>query len=110
MILLLLTNQRNKLILKIIFQKSIDREFDCIFNQPEKFGTKINQRRLTGKDLKLNIVPVDLELITRCLEADDALNESNSPLSLPNLDQLDPNQLLNDENVLQKIDDAKKEN
>lgn len=83
---------------------------DCVFNQPAKFGTKINQRRLTDKDLKLNVVPVDLELITRCLEADDALNDSNSSPSLPNLDQLDPNQLLNDENVLQKIDDAKKEN
>lgn len=87
----------------ITLQESIDKEFDRVFNQPTKFGTKINQKRLSARELKLNVVPVDLALLNASIAA-DPVDESASF----NLEELDANDLLNDDKILEKIDKGKK--
>lgn len=84
-------------------QESIDREFDRVFNQPTKFGTKVNQKRLSLRELKLNVVPVDLALINASIS-----DESGDKEAVPNLEQLDANELLRDDNILEKLDKGKK--
>lgn len=83
--------------------ESIDREFDRVFNQPTKFGTKVNQKRLSLRELKLNVVPVDLALINASIS-----DESGDKEAVPNLEQLDANELLSDDNILEKLDKGKK--
>lgn len=78
---------------------SIDRKFEEIFNNPTKFGIKINQKRLTNNVLKMNIVPVDMNLIKEWSRKD----KNKKEIELPNLDEIDPNDLLkNTENYLKK--------
>lgn len=91
------------LTLPFTLQESIDKEFDRVFNQPAKFGTKINQKRLSARELKLNVVPVDLALLNASIAADPA-NESTAI----NLEELDANDLLNDDKILEKIDKGQK--
>lgn len=80
-------------------QASIDRKFEEIFNNPTKFGIKINQKRLTNNVLKMNIVPVDMNLIKEWSRKD----KNKKEIELPNLDEIDPNDLLNNtENYLKK--------
>ena len=49
--------------------------------------------------MKLNVVPVDLKLLAASIEADGGDSDSGDL----NLDNIDPNQLLNDENILKKL-------
>lgn len=73
--------------------EQIFNEFEANFNA--KTGCKINQKRITERDLKFNIVPVDQALMEKAFKDVHGGEEEDF-----DLDNFDPNQLLNDETIL----------
>lgn len=58
----------------------------------------MNQKRITDVELKLNVVPVDLLAIRAAFaEVNDQHDE------IRELENLDPNKLLTDESILEKL-------
>ena len=81
----------------LLLQEYIYKEFDRIFNHPETTGTKIYQFRINPSVLRFNIVSVNPDLIRKVFKTDNNTNQEDD------FSQLSPEQLLNDENIFNKL-------
>ncbi|XP_027202525.2 mitochondrial translation initiation factor 3 [Dermatophagoides pteronyssinus] len=93
--------------------EQILNEFESIFNETN--GCRINQKRLTDRDLKFNILisnidkaKKNLSTIATPTSSETTTNEKND--TIPNLDNVDPNKLLEQdvESILDNNDNKKK--
>ncbi|KAH9516692.1 hypothetical protein DERF_007417 [Dermatophagoides farinae] len=72
--------------------ENIFHEFESIFK--ESNGCRINQKRLTDRDLKFNILISDVEKAKQNLSF---TNKMDNIKSIPNLDDIDPHKLLEED-------------
>ncbi|OTF74024.1 hypothetical protein BLA29_000730 [Euroglyphus maynei] len=81
--------------------ENIFHEFESIFN--ESNGCRINQKRLTDRDLKFNILISDIEKAKQKLSS-STNRKNDKESSIQNLDNIDPHKLLEEdtESILNK--------